>query len=687
MAHAATANAISRPASWIIPPLAIMAAAWLTTSAMAQTLPFDPRPLDQQTSPLDAAPEEPKSKPAAKEKSEAKAVADIEVVIPSITRLVSAARESCTGRLVSQFSALAQIAPSETGEGMDVDAAMQVFEQIKSWPDTAIDLTVYKRDSDGRPRWVIRVDWPLEQLRKRVDTLIRGEAAGKVIGKLTLTQRDGVWRLELPDVLLGVLADDGDGSMFRSSPDLKPASSKLKSSLQKLAEKERPLVVCRQALDVMGINDLRYEGFITKDGRWNEVVKVGWNPLLGLGIKTQVKRVASPYSVPRDAFAAAAFNAAGVDGLADAMIGLPKGTIGDKASSDMSVAVLPGTGFVPVPDLVMQFTARDMEKIITAMRGAVQKDSDTRGEDDRPPAWRENKEGDCVFFWQDPASREGGGITPFNMKTVVFVDSASDSGKSGRLIIAQTSTRADDMVRRWRKLARSEKLMSNIPSSADAHWQARIRWPELYAHAHPWVSMLAAFASAAALPPTVAELGDGLSDSVLDVKIEFSGLKVNHQGPVPLGAAYVPIAIAAAVDADESFDSESMRERVAIENLRVLQHHAVLFRKDFNRWPSRVSELDGYIDFWTNRHLLNLQPKSEGMMEQIKKAIEKRNAAKDKKPETEVQAEPDDINDSLYQIELDGDKWLLKVRPDEFKQLKTITIDAAGNLNRVKKKS
>src|SRR5205807_4066856 len=108
---------------------------------------------------------------------------------------------------------------------------------------------------------------------------------------------------------------------------------------------------------------------------------------------------------------------------------------------------------------------------------------------------------------------------------------------------------------------------------------------------------IAAFADDAILPPSADEIRSNLPDSVISIHTDFSGLRVQHSGPIPLGAFYVPGVVAASITSEDAAGSESSRERVACRNLRVLYYHAKLFRKDFNRWPARLAELDGYIDF------------------------------------------------------------------------------------------
>ena len=77
----------------------------------------------------------------------------------------------------------------------------------------------------------------------------------------------------------------------------------------------------------------------------------------------------------RRLFVTAAFHFGLSEGLADALSGLPGGTIGSRADGEAAFAAMPGTGFLPIPDLFYQFHAQARKKIITDIRKALRKDA------------------------------------------------------------------------------------------------------------------------------------------------------------------------------------------------------------------------------------------------------------------------------------------------------------------------
>jgi hypothetical protein len=220
-----------------------------------------------------------------------------------------------------------------------------------------------------------------------------------------------------------------------------------------------------------------------------------------------------------------------------------------------------------------------------------------------------------------------------------------------------------------------------VPSSEKAHWQARIHWRSIYDLVHPYLSTFACLSGDATLPPTSEEIADSLDDSEVNVRIEFNGLQVRHTGPIPFGAAYVPGVTIASLSASADPSSESARERVACRHLRVLYHHARLFKKDYGRWPATVAELDGYVDFAIHPYLLRLRPQERSLAENFVAVFtgEREHQSGDEEEEWEA------IDDSLYVIDWTPEDWKLKFRDDQFKEYQTIYIDTEGNIHRVPK--
>ncbi len=617
----------------------------------------------------------------------------VEVYIPSVTALIDAAKRSHTAEIGRAVSGMVTLPTDESDEDLDFDAVLELIEQIGNWPDTSVVLTTYTMDRDGRSRWALRVDWPLAELRKRIDTLLALDATGKLLKDITVEDGpDGTARLEAPDLILAILRGDGDGSLVASTADLKPPEAVFgkKQETTQPSKKKPSLLYCR--LDLAAeeegsdspfagfsvVKDIRYAVTLRKNGQWNEKFAVRWHPILGIAIKATLGKLDTPFDCPRDAYVAAAFNVGFGESIADSLTGLPPGTIGGRASNEAAVAVVPGTGFLPLPDTFFQFYTRSKERIVKKIRTFIEEDRKEREEEDRGLAWHEEDIDGRVVFWHDPSADGPTGIMPVTYRTVIFFDEPDDADKSDRirLIVAQTSTWADDAVHNWDALMKSRKSRIAIPSRKKAHWQARISWRHIYKLAQPYLALLAGMSDDATLPPDAEELDHALPDSVIDVRVQFGGVQVRHVGPIPFGAAYVPIVMIASLTAANDWSSESGRERIACRHLRVLHHHAKLFKKDYGRWPATVAELDGYVDFDTHRYLLRLRPQHKGIAAGL---ISKLTGEKDEPVDEEGEIV---IDDSLYVIDWSPSEWKLRFRDDEFKQYLTIYIDADGEIHR-----
>jgi hypothetical protein len=271
---------------------------------------------------------------------------------------------------------------------------------------------------------------------------------------------------------------------------------------------------------------------------------------------------------------------------------------------------------------------------------------------------------------------------PATYRTVVFFDPPrGEKEKEARgLIVAQTPMWAPDAVQHWRQLTKSAKSRVTVPDSKQAHWQARISWRRAYDLFHPYLALVAGLSDGAVAPPSAEELKGSLADSVVDIRIDYGGLQVRASGPVPLGALYVPAVAVASLISTGDPDSEAERERVACRHLRVLYHHAKLFRKDYGRWPATVAELDGYVDFTVHADLLHLRPKKEGLAAGLVALV-----AGDRKAAAAGAEEEREIDDSLYVVEWSPEDWKLKFRDGEFVNYRTIYIDAEEKIHRVPK--
>ncbi|MFQ5411311.1 MAG: hypothetical protein ACE5EC_03410, partial [Phycisphaerae bacterium] len=578
--------------------------------------------------------------------------------------------------------------------------------RIAAWPDTSLALTTYTQDREGRPRWALRTDWPLEDLIGRLEEMLADDAAAKILENLQLRRGEGgAARLELPDMVLAVLSESGDGSLIASTDDLQPPSALFGQTTAKPdgtrtdGPKKKFLLYCRLNLGsgdeeerrnslfshLAGVKDVRYAVSLRKSGQWSERWGVIWNPALGGFLKILFQKARHPIECPADAYATAVMHIGGGGGMADAIAGLKPGTIGMRAGGAMGFAAVPGSGFLPFPDLYYQFRARRKDSIIEDIRTCIAEDTQKRRDDDREPAWHEEKIDGRVVFWHDPAADARFGLMPFTYRQVIFFDDSPDeSEKKSRLIVAATSTWPEDAVASWKTL---RKKTLKMPSSKKTHWQVRIGWRRLYALAQPYLGILAGLSQDATIPPEPDELDDALSDSVINIQVRLSGLRVRHSGPIPIGAVYVPLVAAASLSATADPSSEAARERIACRRLRVLYHHARLFKKDYGRWPATVAELDGYVDFASHPHLLRLRPRDQSFIEDISSFLFSQNRKARTKNRAHVEEE--EIDDSLYEIEWseDEDAWRLMFREGEFSRYQTIYMDAAGEIHRVEKQT
>jgi hypothetical protein len=635
----------------------------------------------------------------------------VEIYIPSVTGLVEAARQSRTADIYQGLSGLVR-PPVDEGseEQLDFAALLKLLDQIKSWPDTSLAMVVYPQDEDGRPRWAVRFDWSLEELRQQVERLLTDEAAAKILENLDLTQgEDGVWKIEVPDAVLAVLMPAGDGSMVTSAADVivpdeifglraRATTSKGDDESEPQASadaggEDRParrrdsfVVYCRLNLEAGGdagwfsrnisiFKDVRYAASVDSARMWSERVSVRWNPLVGMATKTAVKKVKRPLEHPRASLVLAAFDM-GSGMVLDALAGLPEGTIGRRARSEIGVSVAAGRGFMPLPDIFYQVHVRNREKTIEAIREYLVEDRKERREEDRAIAWFEQEVDGAPVFWHDPTADRSYGLAPFTYRTVIFFDTQGADDAGGRLIVCQTSMWADDAVSHWKALTGSQRRRVNMPDSDRVDWQARIRWKPIYEIVRPYLVLTASMTEEASPLASVEELADALADSVINIRIQYAGLDVRHTGPFPFGAAYVPMVAATALSSGGDPRSEAARQRVACQHLRVLYHHARLFHKDYGRWPATVAELDGYVDFASHPHLLHLRPPDRGLMGVLRVV---------RPTTTTTDREENEIDDSLYEIEWSHNDWKLKFRKDHFRDLETIYIDAEGHIHRVPK--
>lgn len=642
----------------------------------------------------------PASKPAEPRPTADLGTPRLELHIPSFADLASAARVSKTADLYRALSGLFPKMENETDEGFDPAAVTALLSRMAGWPDTAVTLAAYSLDRDGRPRWALRVNWPASDLAARIEDILSDESARQLLKNIELNKHGAIWRLELPDLVLAELSAAGEGAVLSSDSSVVPPDKVFgmqEAADARARDREVPVLFCNLNLDagsadeksrsmfgsIAGLTSLQYWITPRDDGRWREDFAATWSPLLGAALKAVFQKAKKQYDCPRGALLAGVINlGAMTETMPDSLTGLPAGTLSPHLRGDLVFSVAPGTGFLPFPDVFFQFRSASGHFIYDDVRAHIKKDNEKRSDEDERPAWHEIEVDGRPVFWLDPtADVRGMMISPATYRTVLFVEERDEGdAKVSHLIIAQTSGWAEEAVQRWKELTARGKTVK-IPSSKKIHWQARIHWKELYALAQPYLGMAAAFVSGSSMPPEASELGEILSDAVIDLNIGLGGVRARHQGPVPLGMIYVPAVTAMSFATTADATSEASREQSAARHLRVLHHHARLFRKDFGRWPANVAELDGYVDFASHPDLLRLTEMEKTFGADIAAALF--GGAKARTTASEDEAERA-IDDTLYVIQWSaGDDWRLCIRDGEFKNHKTLCIDAGGNIHRV----
>lgn len=635
-----------------------------------------------------------------------------ELAAPSICKIATEAMRSRTGRLLETMAAIALEGSEGSAEGVDRAELEALFAQMAAWPDTPVQFAIFARDTEGRLRWGLRLNWPIKDLQTRLRELVANPAVAELTKGLALRDvAGGGSELRLGDERLASLVPVGGSQSLivshvdlplRDSNSLDPGSSLVACRLNLAAtEKDSGATVFSQFSFVTAIN---YAASVNGDGLWDELITVDWPPVSGMGAKALIGRVKQTFVAPRDAFGAVAVNVAPPPGMLDGIAGFgPQvmfeesgdisiagsaevGPIASHADSEAALAVLPGTGFLPMPDVVMQMRWRQPEHFEMEVGAAADQVNKLYREREQPEPWKREKLRDRMVFWRDSSGPSMGFVTPLSMRTVLFLTKETDAKGKERdfLVLAWTSTSPESLVRRWLEFSRSKDARF-IPSDSKSDGEAWINWTLAYRWIAPYIDVALSTASIDQLLPRGAAMNDDLRDATITADVGYAGLKLAHVGPFPLGVPAVPALMGAAVAEDDPAGSDVARERFAVGRLRVLYHHAKLFHKDLGRWPAEVSELDGYVDFAGHPELLRLELSSRKQwMESLKSIF----GDPEKKTNEEEDEEEDgaQIDDDLYVIDWGRDRWTLGFKADTFEHLNRLYIDQNGVIHREDRK-
>lgn len=637
--------------------------------------------------------------------------------VTSIHQLVNEILRSHSGTLVREVAGIMLDTITRSADGLDHDETLAVIDTIRSWPDTSADLATFAPDIQGRSRLAIRLDWPVADLRTRLGALLNSEAAREILSGIRLRESGDVAEVRLRGTTLGYVLPAAAGrSMFATHADLILPEDRPQASAETTKEDAiSPLLSARLNLSdtekdsgatafssFSVITAIQYSGRVDTDGTWREKLDILWPPISGMGLKAFFGKIKQTFFVPTAALGAVALNAAALPGVLDTMAGFVSpweeeggeespvtakplvGPLTAHGNSELGVVLLPGTGFLPAPDFVIQSRLRKKETVVADLRKAVGALNRAAIQHEAREEWQETEVDGRPMFWRDSAVNARG-LLPFTMKTVVFTTSERDARNTEKefLVLAWTTTSPEALVRRWLAFPRTTGARY-VPTDAKTSGEVWINWKDVYRLAYPYVDLVLNVGATGALLPHVDRLLADLTDGRVTAQVKFQGLNWSHQGPLPIGVLALPIMFGVSLEPDTSGASDLAREQFAVRRLQVLYHHAKLFRKDLGRWPVELHELDGYVDFAAHPELLRLPLSSGKQWSRWFAAFSKEEKGKASEEDDAAAA---DFDADLYGIEWKKDRWSLGYAPNTFEHLERLYIDHQGMIHRVAAKA
>jgi len=631
----------------------------------------------------------------------------------SVRRVLAEAHRSRMKVLIEPLHRMIVEAGECSSEGVDTAEAAALIAQVCEWPDTSLEAVTFAPDTQGRARWIVRLDWPVADLQKRVKSLLSSEAGKTILEGVTIREDEGgVWKIALAESTLAYLRAAGERSYLSSHVNLEIPPGDTRAGSDGRSE-SADLVSCRLNLaqtekdsgatwlsSFSAITALEYSGRVVEDGTWDESFRVLWPPISGVGAKAVLGRVEQTFFVPDSAFGAATVNAPMLTGMWDMMAGLGQqvlmdepgkmeivgeagpGPIASRVEPDLCITLLPGTGFLPFPDVVIQARARKAGTLMDELREAARSSNKLFREREKPAPWHETTVRERTVFWSDGSGGEGS-MTPLVLRPVLFTTKEKDAKDRERdfLILAFTSTSPEAFVRRWLDLPRT-KDFRHLPTNTKSNGQMWVNWSVAYEWVQPYLNLMLTGTGVRAVLPPLGRVRDSLRDGEISLKLAYSGLTAQHKGPMPVGLFVLPSMVASSLAPDEGGGSDLSRERLASRRLRLFYHHCKLFKKDMGRWPAELEELEGYIDFAGHPELLELKLSASKGWSEFFSGVMK---------ETEKKEEEDEDEDGprmdidLYVFDWSRDAWKLGYKAGTFEHLEKLYIDDAGELHRVER--
>ena len=627
-----------------------------------------------------------------------------ELYIPSVAHLVRRASESHGGALVRHASGLLS-AQAASGKGLTEDDWRTLGDTIRQWPDTSLGVATYAPTTEGKARWVVQLDWPVADLHERVAKILEMDAAEELLEGVVLSEGDdGGYKLVLGETTLAVMVPDDKGhSLILSDAEVARPTALYGRDVKREEPPKKTATLVYARFNIAGtekdsgalfgaqvpwVESIRYQASVRSNGEWSERFGVNWNVLIGTTAKALLKHAKRGFYVPREAFGSVLVSSSMLQGTLDVMAGLKPGTLmgemggltGDRVGPETCFVLLPGRGILPVPDVVIQTRCRYASALIDDIRGAITEANQERAKDDLVETWHETEVDGRPVFYDDGRATANRGMQPFVYRKVLFVDERSDpKGRSRSFLnIVFTSTDVEEAARRWMApLSPKDRVVLAADKKVDGRgW---LNWRQLYHHVYPWLNLAIAGVDPLAVLPATESVEEHLTEAKLTVKTKFTGLMIRHRGPVPAGVLYLPLTLISTLAPDESGASDLSRERIACERLKLLHKNAELFKKDVGRWPARVAELDGYIDFAGNPWVLRLRQSTRSAWgEGFKDLLSGQEEDAEDEEET-------DIDDSIYVIEWDGSRWILGLKPGTLDHLDKLYVDQNGKIHRLAK--
>jgi hypothetical protein len=641
-----------------------------------------------------------------------------ELYMTSVGRLAAEARRAHSGVFLGPLAETVRAMARASAEGVDTDALDAIVEQIGRWPDTAAAVYAYAPDTEGRSRWAVRVEWPVGDLCQRVESLLEADATKDLFEGVTLQAGDAGWReLTLGGSPLAYVGPLGDTHACLSShADLPVPVGRLTDTLV-LDNEGPPLVAGRLNLtgterdsgatflsSFSAFTDIVYTGHVGEQGDWVEAVHVHWPPISGVGAKALFGRVKQTFFVPDEAFGALVFKAIMAPGMLDGLAGFGQQMVLDASGQmaivgeagpgpimsgiepELCVTLLPGTGFLPMPDIVVQARTNRAKRLIHELCDAAQSLNQAFLEREQREPWHEGTVAERTVLWSDGTNQYPGMMMPLVLRPVLFTTTEVDARDRQRdfLVLAWTSTSPKGFVQRWLNLPRSMDRRY-LPEQRKTNGQAWVNWKQVYKWVSPYLNTpLGALIGQVPLP-ALDDVRADMTDALVTIKLSYSGLEASHQGPLPAGLLILPALVSASVAADTGGGSDLARERLACQRLKVLYHHAKLFKKDIGRWPAEVAELDGYVDFAGHPELLKLKLSARRQWGAWFDGLFGADGDEEKKEDGADVDVFGAIDDKLYEIDWGRETWRLKLAPKTLEHLEELYIDQDGEIHRKEK--